>query len=329
MNQIITFGQYKGKTFEYVMNHDLNYCGWILDKCIYKHALSFKTYLTENLDLTKKYNLDNIQNKSITCLELSKYYEFNDQILNKIKLNKLHISSNSLNFTIKLNKSVPPNIFGTFMDYYIRYMICKLQNKTFIDMRAKNIIDAINYGGIGEAQYEDYKYEYDLLHDSYKNCMELNATILDIYNTSICSGFWFGEVKYLQYSNKISGIDTAELDKYLLNKINNKKNILCNPDLTNKELQIKGDADLIIDDELIDFKTSENNMGEYNKNYVQLLIYCCLYYQQSNIKCNTITILNVISGYEYSIDISNWDYNLLLDLLKDRCKIYKYKFINN
>jgi hypothetical protein len=331
---ILNFGQYKGKTYEYMINNEKRYCMWILENSLHTSVNPFKEYLNENFknDYLSKINNSNIKNSYIDCTKLSFYYENDNNIIKLIKLNELKITKTELNFNIIRSDTIPSNIFGLFIDYLIRYNICKIQNKKFYDdkcdffvkihsMRDNYEMDESPIKG--HIQDKDYWQKCEIIRDSYINCIELNASITDIYNMSLCHKFRFGDIKGLEYLNKnlcIDENDNNKLNLYIENKIKNKKNILCNPALCNSELKIRADADLIINDELIDFKISGTNIGENNKKYIQLLIYVCLYYKKTNIKCKKITILNLLLGYEYSIDISKWDYNNLLSILEERCK---------
>lgn len=50
MSEIISFGKYKGKTFQELLSHDINYCKFI-HKCPENAAItSFKLYLDQQLE---------------------------------------------------------------------------------------------------------------------------------------------------------------------------------------------------------------------------------------------------------------------------------------
>ena len=105
---------------------------------------------------------------------------------------------------------------------------------------------------------------------------------------------------------------------YIKNKTYNKTNILCNPTLGSMELMIRADGDLIVDDELIDFKTSIHDIGNSNEEYIQLVIYALLYYIKAGIWIFKMTITNILLGYEKTINIENYDYKPLLQILSNR-----------
>ena len=113
--------------------------------------------------------------------------------------------------------------------------------------------------------------------------------------------------------------DENNLNLFIDNLCKNKKNILCNPDLGNRELEILADADLIIDNEIIDFKCSKNLIGEEINDYIQIFIYACLYFIKNNIKCKKISIINMQKNIVYYIDLTNWNnYDNFINILKMR-----------
>jgi hypothetical protein len=165
-------------------------------------------------------------------------------------------------------------------------------------------------------------YQIKSIVNSYNKCTSINAELTDILNVSICHFISFNEHKYYDYINynKILLTDTEYNDIiiYIKNKIYKKTNIICNPILGSKNLMISADGDLIIDNELIDFKTSVNYIGDNNNDYIQLIIYSLLYYIQTGVYISNITICNILTGYEKTINIENYDYKPLINILLNR-----------
>ena len=90
--------------------------------------------------------------------------------------------------------------------------------------------------------------------------------------------------------------------------------VFCNPNLDNGV--IFGDADLIIDNEILDIKTS--NKSDINIEYtLQLLIYASLA-KVKGMQIDKISIFNPLLGeYNYA-DISLWDKDeVLLEYLEN------------
>ncbi len=149
---------------------------------------------------------------------------------------------------------------------------------------------------------------------SYKKLQNnYNVTLMDVLNVSISHSLFFNEVKskaYINYGGEILNNNSyINIVTYIQNKVTGKSNILCNPILGTKN--ISADADLIIDNELIDIKVS-SSIGKNINDFIQLIMYAALYYLKTNIICTKLTIYNPLLGNEYFIEI---DLNLLKNIL--------------
>ena len=93
--------------------------------------------------------------------------------------------------------------------------------------------------------------------------------------------------------------------------------IYCNPNLNNNF--ISGDADLIVDTTLIDFKNS--NYSKMNIEYLlQLLIYTQLA-REKGYKIDYITIFNPLKGLLHHYNIKDWkDGEKLLSFIYGKIK---------
>ena len=141
-----------------------------------------------------------------------------------------------------------------------------------------------------------------------KSKYKWNEIIWEIFMVSKCHSIWGNRRKnlYMPISKKnVNGLDEfyKEINKYLNNKMEENKVILCNPKLNNGI--IFGDADLIVHDELIDFKVS-NNTNLNIEHILQLLIYASLA-RYKGITVNKISIYNPLKGIYYVADITNWE----------------------
>jgi hypothetical protein len=339
---MISFGKYKNKSYNYVLQNDIKYCNWILTQSTsHKGMNEFINFLKINKNII-------IPKGSINCSSLSLYYNDNNDFLNLI--NDLQIKNITLN--LKINDILlPEDIKGIYFDYLIRYKICYEINKEFNDVRCLCFINGhhpyFNINNIDKLplkiknNIKNYKYIYNFNDDefndnlyyilkeivelSYNNMKNFTATNNDIFNVSLCHSLYFNNIKAYEYfdfffNNNIINDNDNNLQNYIKNKINDKnKNVLCNPILGNHELQIGADADLIIDKELIDIKCSKYNIGENINDFIQLIIYICLYFIQTGIKCEKITIFNPILSYEKYIDLTNWNnFEKIIDILKNR-----------
>lgn len=349
---MINFGKHKNETYDNVFKNDIKYCNWVLTQTTTHEGINnFKQYLKNN----KRHLIPKYQ---INCSSLSLYY-CNDvdflKLLNglNIEQNTLNIieqSYNGENTTLiqdenNVNKILLPcNINGIYIDYLIRYLVCCELNKEFNDDRCDNFINGVqfvinadelplkikkNISSYSDDDEDFVKNDYiccylkDNIEQSYNNMKLFNATNNDIFNVSLCHSFFFGEMtacKYFDYFIDVQPDNYEYLQQYIKQKINgNNENILCNPTLGNRELKISADADLIINKELIDIKCSKKKIGDDINDFLQLLIYVCLYFYNTNIKCEKITIFNPIQHYEKYIDLTNWDnFEKVVEILKNR-----------
>ena len=118
----------------------------------------------------------------------------------------------------------------------------------------------------------------------------------DVLNTSLFHCLWFCEKSALEHVGKdhiISHELHTNVIKLLQYKLTDKTNVLANPILGNLELNILADADLIIDDELIDFKTNrKESRGKLISEFIQLFLYATLYYKKTNKYLKYLTLYN-------------------------------------
>ena len=153
------------------------------------------------------------------------------------------------------------------------------------------------------------------------NCdNEWNKIIWEIFMVSKCHSIWGDRRKnlYIEITKEsVLSINDFYNDifSFISSIITKDSNIYCNPKLDNGI--IFGDADLIINDEIMDFKTSYNQ--EINiEHTLQLLIYTSLA-RSKGIKINKISIYNPLCGIYYYSDISKWDNDEeLLDYLVNK-----------
>ena len=131
--------------------------------------------------------------------------------------------------------------------------------------------------------------------------------IWDIFLISKCHSVWGDRRKCLYIDISKENILSLEefysdisnfIEKFVSNKF-----VFCNPDLNNGI--IYGDADLIIDDEILDIKTSSNKDMNI-EHTLQLLLYTSLA-RSKGMKINKVSIYNPLLGKYYYSDVSKWD----------------------
>jgi hypothetical protein len=388
---LVTFGKYKGKKFKDILK-DSGYYGFILELSLTKNQCVKK--LQEYL----KKNPQPIPKDMCNCVYLSKFLKCNVEVLKLI--DNLIINENEI-YDISVSEvNIPANTYGQFLDYYMRYEICKNKNMIFFDSRTEfilnnysnwiyeNLISRCEKCGLLSVYFEnlikmdentkkiifddieDNKITYiskkthffdenesecneieikeekivideniikniryrvnsfNEINSSYIKMKNKNAINKDILNVSISHSIFFNEMDNIEFINYENEIMTEyfenKLNEYLVSKTKNVdvENILLNPILGNEILKIKADADLIINNNVIDIKASKRSIGSDKKDFIQLIIYSILYFVNYNNKIKKLIIFNPLNGIEYVVNIENWnkEFELFKYLLEKRCE---------
>jgi hypothetical protein len=256
--------------------------------------LKFKQYLISTGVMNswvehRKYMNDN------HFINVSDFAKFTSPHVEKIKEIASQLQINSINTIGKcINNGIDCGFFGIYIDYLVRYKLSILTNQPFFDNRAESMIK------LNKTEYEG----------NYEKAKQKIATNKDIFNISKYHSIFFGESRIDQYIDSV-----VDVDLYLQQKVDKKSKILLNPGIGHLKYLLKGDADLIIDDELIDMKCSNHipNLTDW----VQLLVYYCLCNLHGH-KINKLTIWNPIKNTEYQIDVSKFDISKIEEILISR-----------
>jgi hypothetical protein len=240
---------------------------------------------------------------------------------------------------VKLLHSIDPSITGSFIDYLIRRIICELLNIEFDDSRASWRLDSVDHICNSEDCRYNIEFEYQDEVEVFKKICTLpycrlhsyNLTkltkiyktqdiIKEIFITSLSHGEAFSVCPNQDNVNKM-----LDILKYNMFDLYTPLMILCKNIIENKELiklnpvfggklkppvdkyNIPSDADLIINDCLIDIKCTKNKSNSKCCEILQLLGYSALssFNADNHKKINKIMILNILEGSIYKIDISN------------------------
>jgi hypothetical protein len=346
---MLTFGKHRGKTFEYVFENDFNYCNWCLKQTPHNQNMKdFAAFVKQNIENKPL----KIPNGIINVSELYGYYcnasGFVD-LLQGLNIQTIELDSNLLSET-----TLPRNINGTFVDYLIRYQVCELLHREFHDERFERYVNGYKGEHISSygitlrfptvnhvpQKYKHYIRERDsireiddsfyveikeIMRESYGKMKFFTATPNDVLNVSLSHMLFFGEGTAYNYFNHFQDneifVTCEDLKGWVSRKLANNEggDVLCNPTLGVPELKLKGDADLIIGEELIDIKCHSFDTGTNINDFTQLFIYVCLYFVRTGNRCNRITIFNPMLRYEKSIDLSRWNnFEPMIDLLRRR-----------
>ena len=143
--------------------------------------------------------------------------------------------------------------------------------------------------------------------ESYEKMQKGVANSKDILNVSLSHSIAFGRrdiEKYINIKEQITPEDRNTLKNYIQNKVLSvsKDDILYNPTLGIYDLLIRADADLIIGEELLDFKVSKY-IGNNVNDFVQLIVYAGLHLKKNSKLCKKLTIYNPLLGKENYIII--------------------------
>lgn len=143
--------------------------------------------------------------------------------------------------------------------------------------------------------------------ESYEKMQKGVANSKDILNVSLSHSIAFDKRdidKYININEQITPEDRNTLKNYIQNKALSvsKDDILCNPTLGISDLRICADADLIIGEELLDFKVSKY-IGNNVNDFVQLIVYAGLHLKKNSKLCKKLTIYNPLLGKENYIII--------------------------
>lgn len=345
---MLTFGKYRGKTFEHVYDIDINYCDWVVSLPLSnsKNMKDFVAFVN-----TKRQNEGprRITNGLINVSALSPCYRRVPEFLDLV--NGLNIETTPLRGTLIPETRLPGNTHGVYLDYLIRYQVCCALHREFEDMRCESICLREGYGplvmspkveeldlpqsfkrhiwkpdqnGPSEIDIVFYEEIKELMRTGYMKMKSFTATPNDVLNVSLSHLLFFGEVTAYNHFNHFQEAGSSptyeKLEEWVQRKLaNNEGEVLCNPALGVAELKLQGDADIIIGDELIDIKCHSTFTGLYIYDFIQLFIYACLYFVMTGKRCKRITIFNPRLQYEKSIDLTGWNnFEPMIDLLRRR-----------
>jgi len=305
------------------------YPTWVKDNDYYSDFGSFIDYLIRrmiNNNITINHNTNSLRDRRAEDVIMSvflKTYDYKYWLMNLKVFNSCFIYFNNND---NINKKVIKEICNKFKNPSDDATVTRIINIIKIIAEKRKLfqveIEDIN---ITNKIYLPFSHQ-TIMEKSYLKYMnkdnEWNKIIWEIFMVSKCHSIWGDRRKnlYVEISKKnILSLQDFYDDIYafISTTINDKSNVYCNPRLDNGI--IFGDADLIINDEIMDFKTSYHE--DINIEYtLQLLIYTALA-RSKGIQINKISIFNPLCGVYYYADISEWDKDEeLLDYLINKVK---------
>lgn len=313
---------------------------FITDKCsrcdTFKEENNMNYYFMENCKIDVCDNFENIVkqlNENIYDKALSIYKQTYEIINKKIKkCDSKYVNIIALYFiTDKFDYIENRHIYPEYYKYIDKIRKGKKYNKEVYDSikkLKKNILlqyYSMKYKktkcglALGYNQYVEIDKYYKIVRsylNNYKKPNKLN--IKKTYYTSLCHAIMFrfrdiDDAFNICFDNLISDNNLDLIKEYIHSLIKNKIDIRLNPNLSCKG--IIGEADIILDDILVEIKTSKNKRkDEILKAFYQAIIYASLEYYNNDNKINTLIILNPLLGIKYTLNISKW--NCELDIIK-------------
>lgn len=316
INSIIKFGKYKNETIEKLIK-DKKYANWIINNCalIEKKVLkSIKYYHNENIKKNK--NFGGALTTRIKCVIDEGYYDdlLTKNILKNINTNfkTKKIISSKFNIYIKKIYEKHPSGAGCFIDYLFRKIVSNFLHVDFVDDRAEllycelknndeiKINIYLNPQGVTDNDFPDSFIE---AYEKMKNnkITNIKKIINEIFIVSLSHSVYFGQYDEEKTTEQYNFIkkNTFKYENEIINIIENFEGEKFSLNTT----LIESDCDLIIDDNLIDFKVSKRSNDEYE--LLQLLGYSAMIKTKKH-DINKIHIIDFYKNEIKSINISKW-----------------------
>ena len=218
----------------------------------------------------------------------------------------------------------PKDIEGNKAEYIDNPWFTNIKKGHICSNGCKCIIKSNNPYQITECQINYCQYEcYNKVKNTEK--YKIKDIIVDIFMVSLCHSEVFGgcpnHEKVALILNEINNQKfyndfIIPFYDYCIKLLNYKTQIYLNPTTGCKENNIPSDCDLILDNQLIDIKCTKGDNTIYE--ILQLLGYSSLIYTNPSIRVDikSISIINILKGYEYIYDVSNISGDSLLNYLK-------------
>jgi len=288
---------------------------WVIKEDYYAEFGCFVDYLirrmiaNENKNWNDTYSgfYDKRANEVVTScfLKSNLFYKYCKYHKGIIACLKLYEHKNKINRKEKLK------IFNNFYKDYNVKEDKDIESIIEIIINNKKTFD-VGYIGVTNKIYIPFglKQLFTKSYIAYTNKnMNWEKIIWEIFLISKCHSVW-GDRRKCLYINiekdKVLGLKSFYKDiNTFIKKLINDKIVFCNPDLNDG--LIFGDADLIIENEVLDIKTSSKK--DINIEYtLQLLLYTSLA-RFKGMKIDKISIFNPLLGMYHYCDVSEWNKN--------------------
>jgi len=305
MNNILTVGKYKGKSFQEVYDRHKKYAVYIQIADIRNPSLlEFRKWMKDQepivgptkFILGRGSNIDDIIGEPDII-----YHGLNGQSRGKhlewVAKNKLYSQ------------------YGAFIDHLIRYLISYELDLPSKDWRSEDIIEKYS-------ETTTYIPRLKKSYQRYTSILPIDDVLPDIWIVSLSHGFWFNrKLKKLNRLERLSKkIPSQLIDQSVFDNITDFIGMFdltsseLNPRLSCDGIPLIGDADIILENTLIDIKTSSTYIGSKIDDFYQLYYYAMLRNLSDDCrKIKYLVIFNPLRGYFRKIDVSEFNWRSLAD----------------
>ncbi|MFA6972851.1 MAG: hypothetical protein WC208_15825 [Gallionella sp.] len=216
-----------------------------------------------------------------------------------------------------------PAPYGQFISYLTRHRFSAMNGIEAVDTRVEDVVEFYSKGQCDGGGLDQNPTIVSLVR-SYMVYMKPDTStsdiVPDIYNTSIGHSLWFGRSDTFRDTNLPS---THFLSDDMLEDIFDYvasfsgKGFLINPDLSNET--VSGDANLIVNDELIAIKTYVTEVGSELTDFYSLYVYAVLYFEKYGRKLQKLTIYNPLLSYTRSVGCGEFEVGVVGKWLGELC----------
>lgn len=310
VTDIVSFGKYKGKSFDELIK-DKGYVKFILSN--FERNSPQKREMIDFLKTFTSFDENKKLEGSLTMRcksivenrDVDKFFERIPFDKSDIKCRNIITSQLFRNYIAKMKK-VDASLAGIYIDYYIRFIISKKRFTPFHDDRVEYVISNGRDCGI-DLSLPSIRFSYEYVN-SPSLITDLGVNALSVYSLSLCHSLYFGRLpeKYLEMIPIICEYDFGffvdELSQIISDYLipQNDVEVELNPRFEYNGLC--GDPDLIIGEKLIDIKLTSYPMSNYEIlqlfGYFSLSVFC-------GKKVTSLSTFNLDKCVIYSIDVSS------------------------
>lgn len=301
---LISTGKYKNKTLKEVYEADLNYCLKTLRRNVQFEKYINTRYVKDVNSSKEEFDKLKLPAHNVTTLtkQLKPYHHiriydcFGEH--DGIQKKQVHEGTSYSDYIIKRNLY---SANGVFYDYLIRKYVFNLKNEYAFDSRAETMIDQ---------GYTDYELDYAIYQDKTNQVLDILPTV---YRVSCLHRLFFGD-KVEDYNPMMLNLENIKTTLNYISSLKNIESSLLNPACGG--IYFAGDADMLIDDTIIDFKVSKN-AGVGMDNFLQLVFYAAGFYINEGKEMRKFLIYNPLLGLEYTLELKNLDLKKLAAFFED------------